>query len=55
MGLFSSSTDKASYLSGFYEHDQSDLLHEARTHGLSQVKHDVREQWACLQLVKSVK
>ncbi len=42
-------------LSGFYEHDQSDLLHEARAYGLSYVKHDVRDQWACLQLVKSVK
>jgi len=37
-------------LSGFYEHDISDLLAEAAQHNLSEMRRDSRETWAALLL-----
>jgi ribosomal protein L11 methyltransferase len=39
-------------LSGFYEKDIPELLHEAHRYSLHQVSTDVREHWACLLLQK---
>jgi ribosomal protein L11 methyltransferase len=40
-------------LSGFYEHDISDLLDCARAFSLSEIKRDSKENWASLLLLKS--
>lgn len=39
-------------LSGFYEGDLDDLLHGAGRHGLTEVRRDAKEKWACLLLRK---
>jgi ribosomal protein L11 methyltransferase len=41
-------------LSGFYTHDIDDLLKEASTFGLTEVRRDDRETWASLLLQKAV-
>jgi len=42
-------------LSGFYDHDENDLVHEARLQGLHFLRRDVRENWACLLFQKAEK
>lgn len=40
-------------LSGFYDYDIEDLLAVANVYGLSELKRDLREEWAALVLVKN--
>ena len=40
-------------LSGFYKHDQQDLLAEGQRHGLAKQSQDERDSWASLVLKKT--